>query len=97
MLFDHYGLDLVRSTITAQALTDSSTDQVVTAQGTLDALRYGGVLVAPGVVPLRGAGLTYDGLYYVKQVQHTIGRGGYKQDFVLTREGVGSTIGRVPS
>jgi hypothetical protein len=41
---------------------------------------------------VRGAGYNYDGLYYVKRVKHTLGRGQYKQAFTLTREGKGSTV-----
>jgi hypothetical protein len=78
----------------AQSLTDSSTDNVVTASGTLDAIRYGNLLKPRGLVGLRGAGLTYDGLYYVKSVTHSITKGEYKQRFTLTRDG---TISNVPA
>ena len=42
------------------------------------------------LVGLRGAGFTYDGLYYVKSVSHAISKGQYKQRFSLTREGTGA-------
>lgn len=74
----------------AQAMTDASMDGVVTATGTLDALSYGDILQARGLVGVRGAGYTYDGMYYVKKVTHTIQKGAYKQNFTLAREGVGS-------
>ena len=74
----------------AQAMTDASMDAVVTATGTLDALSYGDILQARGLVGVRGAGYTYDGMYYVKKVTHTIQKGTYKQNFTLAREGVGS-------
>ena len=73
----------------AQGMTDASTD-VVTVDGELDALRYGDPLCARGLVGLRGAGYSYDGLYYVKRVTHTIRKGEYSQRFSLTREGVGA-------
>jgi hypothetical protein len=60
----------------------------VTGQGTLDVLRYGNILKPRGLVDVRGAGLTYDGTYYVKSVTHNIKRGEYKQNFSLAREGV---------
>jgi hypothetical protein len=41
-------------------------------------------------VGLRGAGHSFDGLYYVKSVTHNIRRGEYKQSFTLTREGLGA-------
>ncbi len=77
----------------AQGEVDKSFDQVVTANGTLDALRYGRILKPRGLVDVRGAGEHYDGRYYVKSVTHKIDvrKGEYKQTFSLTREGVGTT------
>lgn len=77
----------------AQGEVNKSFDQVVTANGTLDALRYGRILKPRGLVDLRGAGEHYDGTYYVKSVTHKIDvrKGEYKQNFKLTREGVGTT------
>ena len=51
-------------------------------------LRYGRVLKARQLVGVRGAGMAFDGLYYVKSVTHTIKRGEYKQSFTLTRNGL---------
>ncbi|MFD2468072.1 hypothetical protein [Amycolatopsis silviterrae] len=59
----------------------------VTGQGKLDVLRYGHVLKSRALVGVRGAGLAYDGLYYVSRVTHEIKRGEYKQSFGLTRDG----------
>jgi hypothetical protein len=59
----------------------------VSGNGKLDVLRYGQVLKARNLVGVRGAGLAYDGLYYVKKVTHEIKRGEYKQSFELTRDG----------
>jgi hypothetical protein len=84
------GLELVEALMRAQATTDASTDNVVTASGELDALQYGDILRARGIVGLRGVGYSYGGNYYVKSVSHDISRGQYKQKFTLTREGVGS-------
>ena len=42
-------------------------------------LRYGRVLQARRLVGVRGAGMAFDGLYYVQSVTHTIKRGEYKQ------------------
>jgi hypothetical protein len=85
-------LGILRALDYAQTETSVSTDKVVTAQGSLDALRYGDMLDAPGRVAVRGVGATYDGLYYVQSVTHSIARGAYKQNFTLQREGTGSTI-----
>ncbi|WP_433305771.1 hypothetical protein ACQP2F_18975 [Actinoplanes sp. CA-030573] len=60
----------------------------VTGQGTLDVLRYGQVLKARGLVWVRGAGLAYDGLYYVTSVTSDLKRGQYKQSFSLGRGGL---------
>jgi hypothetical protein len=84
------GLSFLEAYARAQGVTDKSVDNVVTAQGELDALRYGDVLEPRGIVGLRGAGFTFDGLYYVKSVSHSISRGQYKQRFNLSREGTGA-------
>lgn len=60
----------------------------ISGNGTLDVLRYGHVLKARQLVSVRGAGLAYDGLYYVKSVTHDIGRGDYRQRFQLGRDGL---------
>ena len=83
------GLNTMQAFARAQGETDASTD-VVTVDGELDALRYGDLLQARGLVGLRGAGYSYDGLYYVKRVTHNIRNGEYTQRFTLTREGVGA-------
>ncbi len=59
----------------------------VTATGQLDGARYGRALRARGLVGVRGAGLSYDGFYYVRQVTHSIKPGQYTQSFTLSREG----------
>ena len=69
----------------------------VTAEGSLDVTRYGGVLKARELVGVRGAGPAFDGLYYVKSVTHKIKRGEYKQSFTLTRNGLVSTVPKVPT
>ena len=83
------GLTVAQAYARAQGITDKSVDSVVTAQGELDAQRYGGVLRPRRIVGVRGAGFTHDGLYYVKTVSHAISHGKYKQRFSLSREGTG--------
>ena len=68
----------------------------VSANGSLDVLRYGRVLKARGLVGVRGAGIAYDGLYYVQSVKSTLKRGEFKQSFTLTRNGLVSITPRVP-
>lgn len=65
--------------------------------GTLDVTRYGHVLHSRRLVGVRGVGLAYDGLYYVTKVVHEIKRGSYTQQFSLARNGVVSTVPRVPA
>jgi hypothetical protein len=69
----------------------------VFGSGTLDVARYGRVLKSRQLVGVRGAGLPYDGLYYVKSVSHDIQRGAYKQSFALARNGLFSTLPVVPT
>lgn len=65
---------------------------VISATGQLDVLRYGRVLQSRQLVGVRGAGMSYDGLYYVKSVTHNIKRGEYKQSFTLSRNAMGSSV-----
>ncbi len=60
----------------------------VSGTGSLKVMRYGQILRARMLVGVRGAGLTYDGMYYVESVTHNIKRGEYKQNFTLSRDGV---------
>ncbi|MEP0546760.1 MAG: hypothetical protein ABJF88_07505 [Rhodothermales bacterium] len=70
----------------------SNTPDAVTGSGTLDGTRYGGVLRARRLVGVRGAGLSYDGFYYVRRVTHRLERGRYTQSFTISREGTGATL-----
>lgn len=73
----------------AQALAEATkAADAVSATGRLDVARYGGILQARGLVGVRGAGLAYDGIYYVKSVTHEIKAGEYMQSFTLTRNGL---------
>ncbi len=90
-LEDMEGLTYAQAYARAQSITNKSMDNVLTASGELDTVRYGDILEARGLAGLRGAGYSYDGFYYVKRVTHVIGGGEYKQRFTLTREGLGST------
>jgi hypothetical protein len=74
----------------------SSSSDGVTGSGSLNVLRYGHVLKARSLVGIRGAGDAFNGLYYVKSVTHKIQRGEYKQDFTLSRNGLLSTLSKIP-
>jgi len=69
----------------------------VTASGSLNVLRYGRVLKARQLVGVRGAGIAYDGLYFVKSVTNTLKMGEFIQNFKLTRNGLVSITPRVPA
>jgi hypothetical protein len=71
-------------------------NNAITVSGSLDVLRYGHVLRSRLLVGVRGAGLAYDGLYYVDSVTHDLKRGEYKQSFQLSRDGLISNTPKVP-
>jgi len=64
------------------------TGDVVSASGSLDVVRYGWVLKSRQLVGVRGAGVAFDGFYFVKSVTSTIKRGEFKQNFELTRNAI---------
>lgn len=74
------------------AASSTNSPEPVEGQGELDTVRYGHALRARKLVGVRGAGLSYDGYYYVKSVVHRIQKGEYTQSFVLSREGTGALL-----
>jgi hypothetical protein len=66
----------------------SNNAEAVTANGSLNVMRYGQILRARMLVGVRGAGVTYDGMYYVNTVTHNLKQGEYKQSFTLSRDGL---------
>ncbi len=82
----------------SKGLTEAAKSQdSVTATGNLDVLRYGRLLKARQLVGVRGVGLAYDGLYFVKSVTNTLKAGEFKQSFELTRNGLISLTPTVPA
>lgn len=75
----------------------SETADVVSADGSLDVLRYGRILKARQLVGVRGAGASFDGLYYVESARHQIKLGEYKQSFSLKRNALVSNLPAVPT
>lgn len=90
------GRSLVQALGEAQATTEKKSSDVVSGSGELDTGRYGGLIEARCLIGVRGVGLRYDGLYYVKSVTHKIQRSSYKQAFEIVREGTVSTVPAVP-
>ena len=75
----------------------SGTADVVDGTGSHDVVRYGRLLKARALVGVRGAGLAFDGLYYVKRVKSTLSKGTFRQEFSLTRNGLVSITPAVPA
>ncbi len=69
----------------------------VSGTGSVDAVRYGRLLKARGLVGVRGAGPAFNGLYFVNSVTTRIKRGEVKQNFRLTRNGLVSITPKVPA
>ena len=65
-----------------------NSSQAISGNGSLDVMRYGQILQARMLVGVRGAGIAYDGMYYVETVTHNIKHGEYKQNFTLSRDGL---------
>ncbi|MDB5069134.1 MAG: hypothetical protein JWM87_245 [Candidatus Eremiobacteraeota bacterium] len=88
--------DTANRSATQAALTElaaqTNAPDAITGTGELDTIRYGNILRARRLVGVRGVGRTYDGMYYVKRVQHRITVGSYTQSFSLSREGTGALL-----
>ncbi|MFH8555547.1 MULTISPECIES: hypothetical protein [Streptomyces] len=80
----------------AEALGRAATSaDAISGSGSLDVTRHGYVLRPRELVGVRGAGVTYDGDYYVKTVTHNLRPGSYQQNFTLSREGLIARSGTV--
>ena len=71
--------------------------EAVSGQGEIDTVRYGHALRARSLVGVRGVGFTYDGLYYVQRVAHSITLRDYRQTFSLSRDGTGALLPVLPT
>lgn len=96
LLGDTAKLSPLQALMTGLAYASRHAD-AVSGSGSLDVVRYGRVLKSRRLVGVRGAGAAFDGLYYVRNVTHTIKRGEYKQNFTLARNGLLSTLPSVPA
>lgn len=84
--------DEAAQSILAFLMNNSS---AISGSGSLDVLRYKHILRSHMLLGVRGAGIAYDGLYYVDSVTHNIKQGEYKQNFTLSRDGLISNTPRV--
>ncbi len=83
--------------ISAGPAEAKQSQDAVTASGSRDVLRYGRILRPRKLVGVRGAGVAYDGLYYVSSVTSTLARGKFTQSFNLSRNGLISITPTVPA
>ncbi|MET8677340.1 hypothetical protein ABZW18_07070 [Streptomyces sp. NPDC004647] len=73
----------------AEALAHAATSaDAISGSGQLDVNRHGYILRPRELVGVRGAGVTYDGDYYVTSVTHNLRPGSYQQNFTISREGL---------
>ncbi len=78
--------DYAQAQAELQAKTDNAPD-AVGGQGEVDIVRYGAILCPRRLISLSGAGLSYDGTYYIKSVTHTLEPKKYTQRFSIVRDG----------
>jgi hypothetical protein len=74
--------------IMGDIMSSSENPPAVKGTGSLNVMRYKGILRSGMMVGVRGAGLAYDGMYYVDSVTHDIKPGEYKQNFTISRDGL---------
>ncbi|WP_028022110.1 hypothetical protein [Enterovibrio calviensis] len=86
----------VQGALIGLAKAAKSAARAVKMSGTLDVLAYGALLEARKPVTVRGAGAAFNGLHYVEAVTTTMSEGELKQQFELSRDGLLSTLSRVP-
>jgi hypothetical protein len=81
------GLSITKAISKGLGISFAASD-AITASGSLNVLRYGNILRARLMVGVRGAGLAYDGMYYVNSVTCNLKQGEFKQSFSLSRDGL---------
>ena len=85
----------IQAAATALGKAAETANRLISGQGSLDVVRYGAILNARTLVDVHGAGVTYDGTYFVESVTHTIKAGSYKQSFTLSRNALIGDTGPV--
>lgn len=86
----------VAAKVIGDLIGSANNPPATTASGSLDVVRYNGIVRNGMLIGVRGAGITYDGLYYVDSVTHNIKPGEYKQNFTLSRDGLISNTPLLP-
>jgi hypothetical protein len=95
-LKDTAKLDPAAAAMKGLAYASQHSDAVF-GTGNLDVARYGRVLAARKLVGVRGAGEAFNGLHYVTSVTSTLREGAFTQSFSLARNGLLSTVPKVPT
>jgi len=57
----------------------------IDAKGLIETAIYGGVLEAKTLVPIKGVGESFSGIYYITNVKHVIGPDSYTQQLTARR------------
>jgi phage protein D len=91
-LFIEPGLSGVLAKSFADAQAQRSARRAARMTADIDGFVYPKAVTAGALLPVRGAGMLHDGVYYVEEVKHVLERGAYTQSVTMTREGLGSTI-----
>ncbi|NCD71692.1 hypothetical protein [Mucilaginibacter agri] len=94
--FSKFSPALAAQKVIGDAINSDLNPPGITGNGSFDILRYNRILQARMMIGVRGAGLAYDGLYYVDSVTHNIKPGEYKQNFTLSRDGLISNTPALP-
>ena len=84
------GLTFAQALARAQARVDTSSNETITAQGELDAMRYGGILQARSLVGVRWRRHDIRWQILRQECRTPLQPGSYTQSFTLTRQGTGS-------
>ncbi|MEM8657798.1 MAG: hypothetical protein AAGF22_06845 [Pseudomonadota bacterium] len=90
-------LNPVQAALVGMAKASRSRKAPVKLSGQLDVIRYGRLLEPHKMVGLRGFGPAYNGLHYVEMVKTTFAESSLTQNFELTRNGLLSTVEKVPA
>src|SRR5207253_9563663 len=98
---DHDRLDAsakfdIASAIVRGLARAAQSANVVTANGSLDVRRYGGILRARQLVNVQGGSIDFDGQYFVRSVTTTLKRGALTQSFALERNALRPFSDHVP-
>lgn len=85
------GYSEIRAEGLAQGRVNKASTRIAKAEGALSVVRYGAILHSGALVGVRGAGVSFDGLWSVEKVTHKLRRNSFRQEFALARDGTVAT------